>query len=102
ETSLMLAFAPELVRSGKAVDERPKDLPFFKFTEEALLATKVDLGLPKTDALSASGTIGLATLATREKGETMVSEATDNLRGTITRLFVHRGTLLAHRTRTGG
>lgn len=102
ETSLMLAFAPELVREGKAVDERPRDLPFFKFTEEALLATKVDLGLPKTDALSASGTIGLAKLATRAKGETMVSEATKNLRSTITQLLEHHGTLLAHLTRTKG
>lgn len=98
ETSLMLAFAPELVRAGQAVDERPPDLPFFKFTEEALLATKIDLGLPKTDALSSSGTIGLAKLATEAKGEAMVAEATENLRRTMAQLLEHHETLLAHLT----
>ncbi|HEX7002385.1 MAG TPA: creatininase family protein [Trueperaceae bacterium] len=93
ETSLMLALAPQLVHVDRAVDERPKDLPFFRFTEEALLATKVDLGLPKTDALSSSGTIGSATLATRFKGEAMVEEATANLRRTIAGLLEHHEVL---------
>lgn len=101
ETSLMLAFAPELVRAEKAVNDRPKDVPFFKFTEEALLTTKVDLGLPRTDALSSSGTIGLAKLATREKGEAIVEEATANLRTTIAQLLEHHETLQAHLTRAG-
>lgn len=95
ETSLMLAMASDLVHLERAVDERPKDLPFFRFTEEALLATKVDLGLPKTDALSSSGTIGLATLATRSKGEAIVQEAAENLRRTIADLLEHHETLRA-------
>lgn len=101
ETSLMLAMAPELVHPERAVDERPRDLPFFRFTEEALLATKVDLGLPKTDALSASGTIGSATLATRAKGEAIVREAAATLKRTIADLLANRDVLQAHLNRSG-
>lgn len=100
ETSLMLAFAPELVREGKAVDERPRTCRSSSSPRRRSSPPRWTWGSPKTDALSASGTIGLAKLATRAKGETMVSEATKNLRSTITQLLEHHGTLLAHLTRT--
>lgn len=102
ETSLMLAMAPDVVHLERAVDERPKDLPFFQFTEEALLATTVDLGLPKTDALSSSGTIGTATLATPAKGEVIVREAAENLRRTIADLLANHDVLRAHLVRSVG
>lgn len=101
ESSLMLAIAPDLVHPERAVDERPKDLPFFHFTEEALLATKVDLGLPKTDAISSSGTIGYATLATQEKGAAILDEAATNLRHTIIQLLENHETLRENLSRAG-
>jgi creatinine amidohydrolase len=83
ETSLMLHLDPELVQMDKAVDDPPHPLPFFTFTEESLAATKLDLGLPRTDALSSTGTIGYATMATPSKGEAIVAEAVDKLSLTV-------------------
>jgi len=86
ETSTMLSVAPELVRMDRAVDEIPSPLPFFEFTEEALLNVKVDLGLPTTHALTRSGSIGEPLLATAEKGEPVVEQTVRNLRRTIREL----------------
>jgi creatinine amidohydrolase len=86
ETSTMLAVAPELVRMERAVDELPPDLPFFEFTEEALLNVKIDLGLPATHALTRSGSIGEPRLARAEKGEPIVRQTVQNLRQTILEL----------------
>jgi creatinine amidohydrolase len=83
ETSQMLAIAPELVAMDRAVTEVPPSVPFLTFTEEALLNVKIDIGLPATHALTRSGTIGEASLARREKGEAVLSEAVSNLRQTI-------------------
>lgn len=98
ETSLMLAIAPDMVQMQRAVDERPQPIPFFTFTETALLANKVDLGLPKTRAMSRSGTIGMARLATREKGATIVEEAIANLTDTVKKLLANHAELLTKLT----
>lgn len=95
ETSLMLAIAPEKVYMERAVDEKPEPIPFFQFTEEALLSNKVDLGLPKTHMISSSGTIGLARLATPEKGKLITQEAIQNLKQTISALLENQQLLQA-------
>jgi creatinine amidohydrolase len=99
ETSLMLALAPELVQQDKAVDELPPSVPFFQFTEEALLNTKVNLGLPRTQALSRSGTIGEARLARAEKGRPILEEAVANLAATLAKLRESATELTAKLTR---
>lgn len=86
ETSTALVAIPELVDMSKAVKEIPKPRPLFTFTEEALSRSVVDLGLPKTREITTSGTIGDATLATREKGERMMGEAVETLVGVIAEL----------------
>jgi creatinine amidohydrolase len=83
ETSTMLAITPHLVHMDRAVDEIPQPMPFIEFTEEALLNTKIDIGLPPTHKLTTSGTIGEATLATAEKGHAVMDQAVLNLRQTI-------------------
>ncbi len=93
ETSLMLELAPQFVQMERAVDDPPKSLPFFEFTEEALASTKVDLGLPRTDAVTPSGTIGYATLGTREKGQAIVSEALETMAKVIRDLRASYATL---------
>lgn len=104
ETSLMLELAPHHVDMGRAVDDPPATLPFFEFTEEALAATKIDLGLPRTEAITPSGTIGYAKLGTREKGQAIVNEALDNLAAAIENLRKHHAVLapaLSSATRNG-
>jgi creatinine amidohydrolase len=65
ETSLMLAILPETVRMERAVTEYPHGLP-----EDSLLTLERNLPIPwMTRDLSASGVIGDATAATKEKGE---------------------------------
>lgn len=77
ETSVTLALNGEWVHMERAVNEQPKPTTskFFRFTEDALTNSVVNYGLPKTDTLSDSGTIGDARLATRAKGEVVVAEA---------------------------
>lgn len=87
ETSLMLHMAPNLVHMDRATDEPPDSLPFFEFTEESLAAVKIDLGLPKSHQVSNSGTIGLARLATGEKGGLISDEAVRNLTAAVTSLL---------------
>lgn len=86
ETSQMLFIAPELVRMERAVNEIPSPIPFFEFTEEALLTRKMDLGLPATHTMTESGTIGEARRATAEKGRAVAEQAVSNLRRTIQEL----------------
>ena len=86
ETSLMLYMAPDLVRMDEAQDELPPTVPFFEFTEEALLTRAIDLGLPPTHRISRSGTIGEARRASTDKGGRIVNEAVPNLIQTLQRL----------------
>jgi creatinine amidohydrolase len=79
ETSLMLYLHPEHVRMDRAVNEAPRSIPFFEFTHDALLSSKVDLGLPRTKAVVESGTFGDARLGTAAKGQACVDEAVDAL-----------------------
>lgn len=99
ETSLMLTLAPDLVQQELAVNELPPHVPFYEFTEEALLAVKVNLGLPRTQAISQSGTIGEARRATPDKGKVIVAEAISNLASTLTKLKESAGELAAKLTR---
>lgn len=99
ETSLMLSFAPELVQLDKAVDELPPPVPYFEFTEEALLATKIDLGLPRTQAITQSGVIGEAKLGTAEKGDAMRKESVGNMVQTLHELRASIPELTARLTR---
>jgi creatinine amidohydrolase len=65
ETSLMLAILPETVKMERAVTEYPHGLP-----EDSLLTLERNLPIPwMTRDISASGVIGDATVATKEKGE---------------------------------
>lgn len=95
ETSLMLHIAPDLVRMEAAKDELPPPIPFFEFTEEALLTRGIDLGLPPTHRISQSGTIGEARRAGADKGGQVVAEAVTNLIQTLQRLRKD-GTELIH------
>jgi creatinine amidohydrolase/Fe(II)-dependent formamide hydrolase-like protein len=65
----------------RAVNEHPKPAvsAFFTFEEAALAKSKVSYGLPKTETITDSGTVGDAKLATREKGEVVMTEAIENL-----------------------
>ncbi len=83
ETATMLVAAPQLVDMSRAVHEDPQPIPLFEFTEEALSSSMVDLGLPKTKDITRSGTIGDATLATREKGVRILDETVANLTKTL-------------------
>jgi creatinine amidohydrolase/Fe(II)-dependent formamide hydrolase-like protein len=86
ETSSVLAVMPERVKMDRAVRDIPAPLPLFEFTEEALSNSAVDLGLPATDMISTSGTIGDATLATAEKGRRIVDEEVGHLSEILTTL----------------
>lgn len=99
ETSLMLAIAPELVHLERAADEVPPGLPFFHFTEVSLLERRIDLGLPRTAALSRSGTIGEARKADASKGRAVLAEAVANLVDTLNRLREAAGVLSQHLSR---
>jgi len=79
ETSLMLYLHPDHVRMDRAVNEAPRPIPFFEFTHEALLTSKMDLGLPRTKAVVDSGTFGDARLGTAAKGQACVDEAVNAL-----------------------
>jgi creatinine amidohydrolase len=79
ETSSVLAVMPSRVKMDRAVREIPAPRPLFEFTEDALSSSTVNLGIPDTDLISRSGTIGDATLATPEKGRRIVAEQVANL-----------------------
>jgi len=81
ETSATLFLNPETVRMDRAVNEHPRPVvsKFFKFEEEALTKSVVSYGLPKTDTISDSGTVGDAKMATLEKGAAVMTEAIENL-----------------------
>ena len=65
ETSLMLAIAPEQVKMERALAEYPQGLP-----QQSVLSMEGQLPFAwVTKDLSATGTIGNPTAATREKGE---------------------------------
>ncbi|MEO0854944.1 MAG: creatininase family protein [Cyanobacteria bacterium J06648_11] len=67
ETSLMLAIAPDLVRTHRAIAEYPRHLP-----ADSLLSMEGKLPFAWTTRdLSRSGVLGDATVATRDKGERM-------------------------------
>lgn len=86
ETSSLLAVMPERVKMDRAVRENPKPIPLYEFTEEALSHSAVDLGIPRTDLISRSGTIGDATLARADKGRRVVDEQVQNLCAILTTL----------------
>jgi creatinine amidohydrolase len=79
ETSMMLAIAPERVHMAKAVREMPKPIPHYEFKEATLTKAMVDLGIPATERVTKSGTIGDATMATVDKGRPVVEEQLKNL-----------------------
>jgi creatinine amidohydrolase len=81
ETSLYLAIKPHLVDMSKAVDERSPLPPSFKTD---LLAGTHPAGsgarlVPFWSSQTASGVMGDATKATREKGEKFLEAATEGL-----------------------
>ena len=81
ETSLYLALKPELVEMDKAVDERSPLSSSFQFD---LLAGGIPGSAsaslrPYWSALTASGIMGDATKATREKGEKFLEAAVEGL-----------------------
>lgn len=86
ETSTVLWIDPSVVKMERAVKELPKPIPHFEFTHEALFNNPVDQGLPRTKAITDSGIIGDATLATPEKGRLILEEAVRNLAKTISDL----------------
>jgi creatinine amidohydrolase len=86
ETSCVLAVMPEHVKMDRAVCENPKPIPLYEFTEESLSNSAVDLGIPATDWISVSGTIGDATLAHADKGKLVVDEQVQHLCEILTTL----------------
>ncbi len=82
ETSKTLALRPDLVRLDKAKREVT---PFFEsyyrryYASGGGMTGMVSYGLPPTIRLSASGIMGDASLATREKGERIVESYLENL-----------------------
>jgi creatinine amidohydrolase len=65
ETSVMLYFAPELVRKDKIIDDQAKRIP------------KYSMFPPSKDIVPESGVLYKATYGTREKGEKIVNTVTD-------------------------
>lgn len=73
ETSVMLSLLPEQVRMDKAVKEYPHGLP-----EDSLLSMEGKLPFAwVTKELTASGVLGDATAATKEKGDRLLEAVTD-------------------------
>ncbi|MFC0220795.1 creatininase family protein [Pseudochelatococcus lubricantis] len=68
ETSLMLAFRPDLVRMDKAADFPSRNIELAKRYRHLNAARPAGLGW-MADDLNPTGAIGNAALATREKGE---------------------------------
>jgi creatinine amidohydrolase/Fe(II)-dependent formamide hydrolase-like protein len=80
ETSVTLALNPWAVRPELAVDELPASTSHpFTFRETALVDARVHYGIPRTEELSRSGTIGEPSRASRAKGEAMVAESVETL-----------------------
>jgi creatinine amidohydrolase len=81
ETSLYLALKPELVDMSKAVDERAPLPPSFQ--SDLLLGTHPEGSsaslVPYWSARTASGVMGDATKATKEKGEQFLEAAIEGL-----------------------
>jgi creatinine amidohydrolase len=65
ETSLMLFFAPELVRKDKIIDDQAKRIP------------KYAIFPPSKDIIPASGVLYKATYASLEKGKKIATQVTD-------------------------
>jgi creatinine amidohydrolase len=65
ETSVMLYFAPDLVRKDKIIDDQAKRIP------------KYSMFPPSKDIVPESGVLYKATYGTREKGEKIVNSVTD-------------------------
>jgi creatinine amidohydrolase len=65
ETSLMLFFAPELVRKDKIIDDQAKRIP------------KYAIFPPSRDIIPASGVLYKATYASLEKGKKIATQVTD-------------------------
>ena len=73
ETSIMLSLLPEQVNMEKAVKEYPQGLP-----EDSLLSMEGKLPFAwLTGELSKSGVLGDATIATKEKGDRLLSSLSD-------------------------
>ena len=81
ETSLYLALKPELVQMEKAVDERSPMSSSFRFDllSGGIAGSASANLMPYWSALTASGVMGDATLATREKGEKFLEAAIQGL-----------------------
>lgn len=81
ETSLYLALKPELVQMEKAVDERSPMSSSFRFDllSGGIAGSASANLMPYWSALTASGVMGDATLATREKGEKFLEAAVQGL-----------------------
>lgn len=75
ETSLMLAVKPELVDMGKAVKEYPVRPAFYGMDNSSI------------GEISASGVYGDPTLATKEKGEKMLSAFSNKIADIITSAY---------------
>ena len=87
ETSLYLALEPDLVQMDKAVREIPdwdSEHVWLDWSDGPLSVW------PHWSGLSRSGVVGDATVATREKGETLLSAAVDEIRGFIAEMARRR------------
>ncbi|MGQ4645986.1 creatininase family protein [Lyngbya aestuarii] len=86
ETSVMLSLLPEQVRMDKAVKEYPHGLP-----EDSLLSMEGKLPFAwVTRELTASGVLGDATAATKEKGDRLLESVSDSWAKVIKDIYKFR------------
>lgn len=87
ETSLMLALLPQQVKMDLAVKEYPSNLP-----EDSLLTMEGKLPFAwLTKEISTTGTIGDATVATKEKGAKILASLAEGWVKTITDVYKFSG-----------
>jgi len=80
ETSRMLVKAPELVHMDRVLHEVPvSKSKLFAFSDRDKAEQKGFFGVPRTKSVTRSGVFGNATLATREKGESLEKAIVDGL-----------------------
>lgn len=87
ETSRVLVTAPHLVKMERAKLEVPKTRSgLFNFQITEVFKQTVFYGLPRTQTATPSGIFGDAKIATREKGEALLSEMIQNFVTELDRL----------------
>lgn len=87
ETSLMMAFAPETVKTDKIVDEVPDEM--FSGNRHVTLYGPVTMGW-KTADVTQSGVIGQPLCATAEKGRIFAQYAVDKLADIVSEILKYK------------